>query len=116
MAPSSDPTNPEHPISTAKLSDRRKQICKSFIQQLVSIVDLNAPDLDNLLSEWQHYYNWHRPHSSLDGKTSMDRYLELSSKTPFWDEVIANYDPDKEHEQERNYQTEMTLRKLKRSL
>ena len=106
------PNKPRAPYLNGKVE--RSQ--KTDLQEFYSTVDLNAPDLDNLLSEWQHYYNWHRPHSSLNGKTPMDRYLELSSKTPFWDEVIANYDPDKEHEQERNYQTEMTLRKLKRSL
>jgi transposase InsO family protein len=106
------PNKPRAPYLNGKVE--RSQ--KTDLQEFYSTVDLDTPDLENLLSEWQHYYNWYRPHSSLGGKTPMERYFELSNQTPFLDEVIANYDPDKEHEQERNYQTELVLRKLKRSL
>jgi len=47
------------------------------------------------LSEWQHYYNWFRPHSSLGGKSPDERRLELSSVTPFWDEVEKKLPPGK---------------------
>ncbi len=34
------------------------------------------------LTEWQHYYNWERPHSAHNGKTPMEHYFELAEKTP----------------------------------
>ena len=27
--------------------------------------DLDDPDLEDRLAEWQHYYNWRRPHGAL---------------------------------------------------
>jgi len=48
--------------------------------------------LDNQLAEWQHYYNWLRPHSAHNGKNPMEKYFELYDKIPFRDEVLKNYD------------------------
>uniref|UniRef100_UPI001F4F1653 integrase core domain-containing protein n=1 Tax=Serratia oryzae TaxID=2034155 RepID=UPI001F4F1653 len=69
-----------------------------------------------LLAEWQHYYNWERPHSAHNGKTPMERYFELAEQTPYSDAVHANYQPSDEHIQEQNYRLELELRKLKRCL
>ena len=66
---------------------------KTDLEEFYSTVDLNADNLEDLLSEWQHYYNWERPHSSLGGKSPDERYLELSLITPFWDEVEEHYHP-----------------------
>jgi hypothetical protein len=30
--------------------------------------DMEDQSLPNLLEEWQFFYNWHRPHSTLNGK------------------------------------------------
>jgi len=54
------------------------------------------------MAEWQHYYNWMRPHSALKGKTPMERYFELCEKTPFSDEVQKQYDPSNERLQHAN--------------
>jgi len=78
--------------------------------------DLDDPDLADRLSEWQHYYNWRRPHGAFKGKTPMQRLCELSKDTPFWEDVSALYDPTKERIQERNYQVDLRLRKLKECL
>lgn len=75
--------------------------------------DIKDKKLLLLVEEWQFDYNWHRPHSSLGGKTPLERVCELSDKTPFQDEVIANYNPLKERIQERNYQVDLLSRKLK---
>ena len=66
-------------------------------------MDVNNPNLAKELGYWQHYYNWYRPHSSLDGKSSMDKYDKLSSKTSFWDEVTDNYNQSKERIKSQNY-------------
>lgn len=38
-------------------------------RQTYATVDLSTDDLKELLAEWQHYYNWERPHSAHNGKT-----------------------------------------------
>lgn len=80
--------------------------------EFYATVDLSANDL----RDWQHYYNWERPHSAQNGKTPMERYFELAEQTPYSDAVRANYQPSEEHVQEQNYKLELELRKLKRCL
>ena len=65
------------------------------------------------LSEWQHYYNWDHPHSSLKGKTPIERLTELGDKVLLWEQVSAKFDLSKESLQEQNYRAELALRKLK---
>ena len=48
--------------------------------EFYATVDLSADDLKELLAEWQHYYNWERPHSAHNGKTQMEHYFELAEK------------------------------------
>ncbi len=57
--------------------------------EFYATVDLSADDLKELLAEWQHYYNWERPHSAHNGKTPMEHYFELAEKTPYSDAVHA---------------------------
>ncbi len=76
--------------------------------------ELTDPELGLRLEEWQFAYNWHRSHSSLGGKTPIERCCELSEQTPLNEEAFTGYDADKELVQERNYKVEMQMRKLKR--
>ena len=78
--------------------------------------DLADPDLDMRLADWQHYYNWRRPHGAFYGKTPMQRACELLDSTPLWEDVSVLYDRSKERIQERNYRVDLQLRKLKASL
>lgn len=80
-----------------------------------ALVDFSEDHLSDRLSEYQHYYNWDRIHGSL-GKTPVDREVELSQKTPFWDEVEENYDPANEYIRVHAYAKDVRLLKLKRSL
>ncbi len=70
---------------------------------------------DEELALWQHYYNWERPHSALDGKTPYDRFFELIHQTPFSWEAAALYNEASEPFRERNYRLDLELLKLKRS-
>ena len=106
------PIKPRSPHLNGKVE--RSQ--KTDIEEFYPTVDPRAADLGAKLQDWQHYYNWHRTHGSLQGKTPMDRYFELSSKTPFWDEVEQTYDRSKERIQHPVYVADLQLRKLKRSL
>ncbi|MEM7019155.1 MAG: IS481 family transposase, partial [Pseudomonadota bacterium] len=49
----------------------------------------------------------------LGGKTPNEKCSELAEKTPFWDQVEAQYLSKPERIQEQNYQLELELRKLK---
>ncbi len=48
-----------------------------------------------------HYYNWDKPHSSLVGKTPIERLIELSYKTSLWEEVVTKFGLSKERIQEK---------------
>ena len=46
----------------------------------------------------------------------MEKYFEVSWKTPYSDEVEAQFGPSEESIQNHNYYKDLKLRKLKRSL
>ena len=106
------PNKPGSPHLNGKVERSQKTDKAEFY----ATVDLGAEDLEDQLALWQHYYNWCRPHGSLNGKTPMERYFELSSSTPFSLEIEERYDESKEWIQDANYHTEMELRRLKRCL
>jgi hypothetical protein len=104
------PIKPASPHLNGKVE--RSQ--KTDLQEFYGTVDLLDKDLELRLAEWQHFYNWDRPHGSLGGKTPMDRFFELIKKTPYWDEIQREYDPSKEREQAPDYQVELALRRIER--
>ncbi|MBF8877636.1 transposase [Escherichia coli] len=106
------PNKPASPHLNGKVERSQKTDKAEFY----ATVDLSTDDLKELLAEWQHYYNWERPHSAHNGKTPMERYFELAEQTPYSDAVHASYQPNEEHIQEQNYKLELELRKLKRCL
>jgi len=106
------PTRPNSPHLNGKVERAQK----TDLNEFYATVDLKSSDLEDQLQEWQHFYNWHRPHGSLNGKTPMDRFFELIDKTPFSDEIDAYYDPSKERIQEQNYRIDLQLRRVKRCL
>lgn len=106
------PIRPASPHLNGKVERSQKTDKIEFY----AICNLDAPGLEERLSEWQHYYNWRRPHGALKGKTPMQRASELSKDTPYWDDLSALYDPTKERIQERNYQVDLRLRELKECL
>ena len=56
---------------------------KTDLEEFYSTVELKSSDLEDRLQEWQHYYNWDRPHGALNGKTPIDRWSELIEKLHF---------------------------------
>ena len=63
------PNKPGSPHLNGKVE--RSQ--KTDLEEFYPTVDLGANNLEDLLSEWQHYYNWFKPHSSLEGKSPDER-------------------------------------------
>jgi transposase InsO family protein len=106
------PIKPRSPHLNGKVERSHK----TDLEEFYPTVDLRGPALADRLSEWQHYYNWERPHGALLGKSPIDRVVQVSSKVLFWDDVDRMFDPAKERIQEQNYQLELRARKLKRSV
>ena len=48
---------------------------RTDFDEFYSTVNLESPDLEDQLQEWQHFYNWDRPHGSLSSLSPMDKYL-----------------------------------------
>ena len=89
---------------------------KTDFDEFYSTVNLKDSELEDQLQERQHFYNWNRPHGSHGGLTPMDKYFLVIEKTPFWNEVMVNYEIKKEELQEQNYRTQMLVKRLKRSM
>ncbi len=108
------PNKPGSPHLNGKV-ERSQKTDKSEFYPTID-VGVGLEELDLLLSEWQHYYNWERPHSSLKGLTPIEKVTELSDQTPLSEEVYQHYRIWKERFQEQNYKLDLQLRKLKPSL
>jgi len=106
------PNKPGSPHLNGKV-ERSQKTDKS---EFYATVDINSDNLQEKLAEWQHYYNWMRPHSALKGKTPMEKYFELSEETPFSDEVQKQYKTSNERIQNANYKRDLAIAKLKLSL
>lgn len=104
------PNKPGSPHLNGKVERSQQTDLKEFY----ATVDLSDfKKLQEQLAEWEFYYNWHRPHGSLNGDSPNDKVLKLSSITPFSDEVYDKYEENEEHIQLQNYYAEMALRELK---
>ena len=49
------------------LNSKVERSQKTEKAEFYATLDINAEDIDSLLAEWQHYYNWDRPHSTHGG-------------------------------------------------
>ena len=102
------PIKPRSPHLNGKVE--RSQ--KTDLDEFWSAVDLKADDLHQKLDEWQHFYNWHRPHTALNGKSPIDRVCDLLGRTPLTEDVEAAFDPSRERIKEQNYALDQEIRKL----
>ena len=53
------------------------------------------------------------PHGSLKNQTPWEKWWELSSNTPFHDEIEVLYEDSKERFREQNYRADLELQKVK---
>jgi len=93
------------------LNGKVERTQRTDLDEFYSTVDINDPDLPNLLSQWQFHYNWLRSHSSLNGRTPIQVIAALSSKTPLWEEVGDMYNASKERIRDQNYWIDCQLKK-----
>ena len=102
------PIKPRSPHLNGKVERTQR----TDLDEFYSTVDIKDPDLPNLLSQWQFYYNWLRSHSSLKVQTRIQVINSLSNKTPLWEEVDDMYDPSRERIRDQNYWIDFRLNKL----
>ncbi len=103
------PIKPRSPDLNGKVE--RSQ--RTNLEEFWSTVDRKAADLQQQLDEWQHFYNWHRPHTALNGRSPIDRVCDLLSKTPLFEDIYAAFDPTKERTRDQNYVMDQKLHELK---
>jgi len=106
------PNKPGSPHLNGKVERSQKTDKAEFY----ATIDVQSEDVHSLLAEWQHYYNWDRPHSAHGGRSPMERYFDLSAETPFSDEVAESYNRSDERMQNANYKVDLKLARLKRGL
>lgn len=106
------PIRPYAPHLNGKLERSQKTDKRAFW----AIADLNDPQLDMRLQEWQFFYNAQRSHGGINGLTPMQKCAECSSLIPWSWEAWDDYDPKSEPERIRNYAADQALMKLKRSV
>ena len=103
------PNKPASPHLNGKV-ERSQKIDKT---EFYPTTNLKSNNIDDLLSEWQHYYNWDRPHSAYKGKSPIEKYFELAEITPYSDEAYKDYNSASERIQNANYRVDLELRRLK---
>ena len=103
------PTRPRSPHLNGKVERSQQTDWVEFY----STMDLKDPALANRLEEWQFFYNWHRPHSSLAGHTPIERCCELLQGSPLHEEVAAQYELKHERVRVRDYLADLRLAELK---
>lgn len=102
------PIKPRSP----QLNGKVERAQRTALEEFWSWVELNTADLEQRLQEWQHHYNWDRPHSGLGGHPPIDRCCELIAKTPLHEEVDANFNPAIERLRVQHYPTDLAIGRL----
>ena len=91
------------PLGSPHLNGKVERSQQTDRTEFYATVDLTDDNLDLLLAEWQHYYNWDRPHSAHHGKSPMEHYFQLSDDTPYSAQIHELYEPSLERIQHANY-------------
>ena len=102
---------PNKPVSP-HLNGKFERSQKTDKTEFYPTIDLSGEGLENQLFEWQHYYNWERPHGAHHGETPMAKYFETSDQTPYSDEISNEYFPESERIQNSNYKLDLELNRL----
>lgn len=82
------PIKPRSPHLNGKVERSQKTNLDDFL----SAVDLKADDPQMKIDEWRHFYNRHRLHTALNGKSPIDRVCDLRDKTPLTEDVEPAFD------------------------
>jgi hypothetical protein len=75
---------------------------RTALEEFRATADLKDPNLAPQLEAWRAFYNRHRPHTALGGRTPAERVEELTPTIPTREAVQAAYDPKEEFIRTRN--------------
>ena len=103
------PIKPRSPHLNGKVERTQR----ADLEEFWATADPKLVDLQRRLDEWQHFWNWHRPHTALGGRSPIDRVCELMAITPAAEAVDAAYDPAKERIRVATYVTDKTVARVK---
>jgi transposase InsO family protein len=101
------------PPRSPHLNGKVERVQRTVLEEFWDAADAKAADIGEQLAQWASYYNWHRPHESLHGRSPIDRVCQLASQTPLWGEVGEAYDPKKERLRVRVHAVDVALQALK---
>lgn len=103
------------PIKPASphLNGKVERTQRTDLDEFYSSISISDPELDNKLRDWEEYYNKHRSHSSLQGKTPFEKYKSLESITRSKADIESAYDPNKEQLAVQNYKHDQILKVLR---
>jgi transposase InsO family protein len=99
------PIRPRSPHLNGKV----ERVQKTALEEFWPTVDLKDPELDRKLAEWQHFYNWERPHDSLGGICPIDRLCDRLMDAPLGEEIAAAFDPLAESIKSRTWKTHRSV-------
>jgi transposase InsO family protein len=86
------PNRPRAPHLNGKVERAQR----TALEEFWPTAGLKAPELPSRLEAWRCFYNQHRPHTALGGKTPAERVEDLAGLIPPLEAVQAAYDPTKE--------------------
>jgi transposase InsO family protein len=92
------PIRPRSPHLNGKV----ERVQRTALEEFWAAANLEDPALAQQLEAWRTFYNRHRPHSALGGRTPAERIAELTAEIPTPEAVRAAYHPDKERMRRQN--------------
>ncbi|MFN8531943.1 MAG: DDE-type integrase/transposase/recombinase [Dehalococcoidia bacterium] len=84
-------------VRAPHLNGKVERAQKTVLEEFFTTIDLNRPDLNDRLAEWQDDYNRNRIHGSL-GKTPMQRTIELYPQIPSAEDLYDRFDEMQRYE------------------
>ena len=104
------PIKPRSPHLNGKVERTQR----TDLDEFYSSVNIQDPDLHLRLREWEEYYNNHRSHSSLSGKTPLEKFKELENITPSKEEIDRLYELKNESIISQNYRYEQIIKPFRK--
>ena len=86
------PNRPRAPHLNGKV----ERVQRTALEEFWPTASLKAPELPDQIETWRRFYNQHRPHTSLGGKTPAERIRDLAEVIPSPEAIHAAYNPVKE--------------------
>lgn len=101
------------PPRSPHLNGKVERTHRADREEFWDTVDPKDPEIEVKLAEWQHHWNWQRPHTALGGQSPIDRVCELLDRTPLGEAVEAAYDGSRERIRIADYRLDIALAQLK---